>query len=187
VVVCRVHPFAWTEAGAWWEVGVPSALTGRTAYDQHKAAVETGAWFLWRFDPRRAATGENPWQIDMREPSRPLSDYAYHENRFNALRKEHPKTAAIIMARAQNRVRTRWGIMKHRASLTYDSCPFETGAIGEEALAAEGASGAAKEVVGIKSGLNCPVDCDVEVVPKVPREKPPAPEPPAANDSEAGE
>jgi 3D-(3,5/4)-trihydroxycyclohexane-1,2-dione acylhydrolase (decyclizing) len=38
VVVCRTHPATWTEAGAWWEVGVPAGLSGRTAYDERKAA-----------------------------------------------------------------------------------------------------------------------------------------------------
>ena len=38
VVVCRVHPASWTEAGAWWEVGVPEGLSGRVAYDEHKPA-----------------------------------------------------------------------------------------------------------------------------------------------------
>jgi 3D-(3,5/4)-trihydroxycyclohexane-1,2-dione acylhydrolase (decyclizing) len=37
VVVCRVHPTTWTEAGAWWEVGVGSALSGRPGYDEGKA------------------------------------------------------------------------------------------------------------------------------------------------------
>ncbi len=36
VVVCRTHPSSWTEAGAWWEVGVPSGLSGRAGYDQNK-------------------------------------------------------------------------------------------------------------------------------------------------------
>ncbi len=36
VVVCRVHPSTWTEAGAWWEVGVPSTLAGRRAYERAK-------------------------------------------------------------------------------------------------------------------------------------------------------
>jgi 3D-(3,5/4)-trihydroxycyclohexane-1,2-dione acylhydrolase (decyclizing) len=35
VVVCRVHPTTWTESGAWWEVGVPSSLSGH-------ADVQTG-------------------------------------------------------------------------------------------------------------------------------------------------
>jgi 3D-(3,5/4)-trihydroxycyclohexane-1,2-dione acylhydrolase (decyclizing) len=37
VVTCRTDPAAWTEAGAWWEVGVPAALAGRPAYDEGKA------------------------------------------------------------------------------------------------------------------------------------------------------
>ena len=36
VVVCRVSPSAWTESGAWWEVGVPAALSGRAGYDEAK-------------------------------------------------------------------------------------------------------------------------------------------------------
>jgi len=37
VVVCRTHPAAWTQAGAWWEVGVPPELSGRVGHDQGKA------------------------------------------------------------------------------------------------------------------------------------------------------
>ena len=37
VVTCSVHPTTWTESGAWWEVGVPAGLSGREAYEQHKA------------------------------------------------------------------------------------------------------------------------------------------------------
>ena len=36
VVVCRVHPATWTEAGAWWEVGVPASLAGRETYERGK-------------------------------------------------------------------------------------------------------------------------------------------------------
>jgi len=36
VVVCEVHHSAWTEAGAWWETGVPESLTGRAAYQEAK-------------------------------------------------------------------------------------------------------------------------------------------------------
>ncbi|HEX8095397.1 3D-(3,5/4)-trihydroxycyclohexane-1,2-dione acylhydrolase (decyclizing) [Jatrophihabitans sp.] len=37
VLVCRTDPSAWTESGAWWEVGVPSSLSGFPAYQQGKA------------------------------------------------------------------------------------------------------------------------------------------------------
>ncbi len=36
VVVCRTHPTTWTEAGAWWETGVPRSLSGRSGYDEGK-------------------------------------------------------------------------------------------------------------------------------------------------------
>jgi len=36
VVVCNVHHATWTEAGAWWETGVPASLSGRASYDEAK-------------------------------------------------------------------------------------------------------------------------------------------------------
>ncbi|MFD9893127.1 3D-(3,5/4)-trihydroxycyclohexane-1,2-dione acylhydrolase (decyclizing) [Amycolatopsis sp. NPDC059027] len=38
VVVVKTQPRKWTEAGAWWEVGVPSHLTGRPTRDVGKDA-----------------------------------------------------------------------------------------------------------------------------------------------------
>ena len=134
-------------------------------YDQQKLAVDTGSWFLWRFDPRLAIEGKNPLQIDMKEPSRPVADYAYNENRFNMLKKSHPETARLIMDRAQNHVWTRWGLLKQRAAMTYDTAsPFETGMVGEETLTPDGTPSKAKQVLGTKSGLNCPVACDMHTV-----------------------
>jgi pyruvate-ferredoxin/flavodoxin oxidoreductase len=125
-----------------------------SGYDQQKLAVETGSWFMWRFDPRLAALGKNPWQIDMKEPSRPITDYAYNENRFNMLRKSHPKTASLIMRRAQNHVWTRWEILKQQAAITYDSdSPFEIAALDCETIAASGAGG----VQSTNIGMNMPV------------------------------
>ncbi len=36
VLSCRVHHSTWTEAGAWWETGVPAYLSGRESYDDAK-------------------------------------------------------------------------------------------------------------------------------------------------------
>ena len=38
VVFCRTHPSSWTEAGAWWEVGVPTSLSGRESYEANKGS-----------------------------------------------------------------------------------------------------------------------------------------------------
>ncbi|MER6664231.1 3D-(3,5/4)-trihydroxycyclohexane-1,2-dione acylhydrolase (decyclizing) [Amycolatopsis japonica] len=37
VVVVRTRPDSWTEAGAWWEVGVPEHLSGREGIERGKA------------------------------------------------------------------------------------------------------------------------------------------------------
>ncbi|MBN6033543.1 3D-(3,5/4)-trihydroxycyclohexane-1,2-dione acylhydrolase (decyclizing) [Amycolatopsis sp. 195334CR] len=37
VVVIRTRPDAWTESGAWWEVGVPESLSGRPDYESGKS------------------------------------------------------------------------------------------------------------------------------------------------------
>jgi 3D-(3,5/4)-trihydroxycyclohexane-1,2-dione acylhydrolase (decyclizing) len=37
VVVCHTDPSSWTEAGAWWETGVPEHLSGRDSYQDGKA------------------------------------------------------------------------------------------------------------------------------------------------------
>jgi 3D-(3,5/4)-trihydroxycyclohexane-1,2-dione acylhydrolase (decyclizing) len=34
VVLCRSHPETWTEAGAWWEAGVPESLSSRAPYEE---------------------------------------------------------------------------------------------------------------------------------------------------------
>ncbi len=148
-----------------------------TGYDQQKAAVDSGSWLLWRFDPRLAAVGKNPWQIDMKEPSRPVTDFAYNENRFNMLKKSHPETSELIMTWAQNNVRTRWKVLNHLAAIPFTpEQPFDTGAVDEAALMAAGAPGTAGEVVGVKSGPNCPIACDLESTPTRRRTKmsPPA-------------
>jgi 3D-(3,5/4)-trihydroxycyclohexane-1,2-dione acylhydrolase (decyclizing) len=41
VVVVRTHPSSWTEAGAWWEVGIPdSSHRSDVAAARHRAAQE---------------------------------------------------------------------------------------------------------------------------------------------------
>lgn len=37
VLLCRTDPSSWTESGAWWEVGVPTSLSGREDYQTAKS------------------------------------------------------------------------------------------------------------------------------------------------------
>ena len=58
---------------------------------QQKLAVESGHWMLYRYDPRLAASGKNPLQLDSKAPKIPLKDYHDKENRFRMLMKSDPE------------------------------------------------------------------------------------------------
>ncbi|MCJ7739321.1 MAG: pyruvate:ferredoxin (flavodoxin) oxidoreductase, partial [Anaerolineae bacterium] len=59
-----------------------------------KMAVESGAWPLFRYDPRLKAAGKKPLILDSKAPTLPLEDYMYSENRFSMLKKADPERAA---------------------------------------------------------------------------------------------
>ncbi|MBU0691913.1 pyruvate:ferredoxin (flavodoxin) oxidoreductase [bacterium] len=72
------------------------------------AAVECGAWPLYRFDPTLKAQGKNPMQLDSKEPTIKVKDWAYAEGRFKMLTKTNPEAAARLMELAQADTSARW-------------------------------------------------------------------------------
>ncbi|MCJ7549760.1 MAG: pyruvate:ferredoxin (flavodoxin) oxidoreductase, partial [Anaerolineae bacterium] len=48
-------------------------------FEQQKLAVNSGAWMLYRYDPRLTAEGKNPLQLDSREPKGDIAEYMYNE------------------------------------------------------------------------------------------------------------
>ena len=85
--------------------------------DQQKAAVQSGYWPLFRYDPRLAAAGTNPFQLDSRPPTIKLKDYAYNETRYTMLAKSHPEEAHELLELAQQDVLDRWRIYENMASM----------------------------------------------------------------------
>ncbi len=73
-----------------------------------KAAVASGHWPLFRYDPRRASAGENPLMLDSGRPKIPLADYLSMENRYKMLTKSHPASAKRLWKMAQDDVDQRW-------------------------------------------------------------------------------
>jgi pyruvate-ferredoxin/flavodoxin oxidoreductase len=84
---------------------------------QQKLAVQSGHWPLFRFDPRRAAEGKNPMQLDSKPPSVPLEDYLYNETRYTMLRQSHPDEARKLLEEAREDVATRWKMYETWASM----------------------------------------------------------------------
>jgi pyruvate-ferredoxin/flavodoxin oxidoreductase len=75
---------------------------------QQRLAVDSGYWPLYRYDPRRAAEGENPFQLDSKPPKIPLKEYIYNETRYSMLTKSNPEAAAELLIKAQKAVTERW-------------------------------------------------------------------------------
>ena len=89
----------------------------RTGFDQQKAAVACGAWPLYRYDPRLAAQGKNPLQLDSKEPTISFKDYAYNEIRYKMLALSDPEGAKRLLAEAQNDTTTRWHLYQQMAAM----------------------------------------------------------------------
>src|SRR5262249_50041657 len=75
--------------------------------EQQKAAVNSGYWPLFRYNPNLAGQGKNPFQLDSRPPSITLKDYVYNETRYTMLAKSNPDEAKKLLALAQQDVGSR--------------------------------------------------------------------------------
>lgn len=79
-----------------------------TAMHNQKAAVDSGYWPLYRYNPDLAAEGKNPFKLDSKGLKIPLKEYAYMETRYKMLTKTHPELAEQLMTEAQEDVVKRW-------------------------------------------------------------------------------
>jgi pyruvate-ferredoxin/flavodoxin oxidoreductase len=87
---------------------------------QQKLAVESGHWPTYRFDPRLAAKGENPLQLDSAAPKTLLKDYIYNEGRYRMLLQSNPEEAARLLERAQAHVVKKWKALARAAGRPED-------------------------------------------------------------------
>jgi pyruvate-ferredoxin/flavodoxin oxidoreductase len=84
---------------------------------QHqKAAVESGQWLLYRYNPERGERGENPLQLDSRAIKYPVEQYLRMENRFNQLLKGDGEEARKLFEAAQRDVNSRWQMYSYLAA-----------------------------------------------------------------------
>jgi len=91
-----------------------------TAMQNQKAAVDSGQWLLYRYNPERAKLGEHPLQLDSHAPTMPVGKYMYMENRFKMLTKSRPEDAKVLFKEAQRGVNERWQLYQHLAARKED-------------------------------------------------------------------
>ena len=84
---------------------------------QQKKAVASGHWITLRYNPELRAQGKNPLSLDCKEPSIPLEEYVYGENRYRILQRAHPEAAARLLEEAKAQNAYRWRLYRHMASM----------------------------------------------------------------------
>ena len=88
--------------------------------DQQKLAVQSGHWPMYRYDPRLAQQGQNPLVIESKEPTIPISQYAYNETRYKMLAQMDEARAEELMREAQQDAKSRWTLYQQMASMHYN-------------------------------------------------------------------
>ena len=73
-----------------------------------KRAVESGYWHLYRYDPRK----EQPFQLDSKAPTMPLTDFLDGEVRYSALRRTFPENAESLFAQAEKNAKEKMEKLK---------------------------------------------------------------------------
>jgi pyruvate-ferredoxin/flavodoxin oxidoreductase len=96
-----------------------------TANQNQKAAVNSAQWLLYRYNPDRAALGENPLQLDSPGPRMKVADYFKLENRFKMLEKSEPRAAKELLGRAQADVNARRTFYEFLATRKFNPTPIQ--------------------------------------------------------------
>ncbi len=85
------------------------------AQRETKAAVESGYWFNFRYDPRKKATGENPFTLDSKAPTKPYRDFIGSQVRYTSLVRNFPERAKVLFEYAEQDSRERYEALKKLA------------------------------------------------------------------------
>jgi pyruvate-ferredoxin/flavodoxin oxidoreductase len=106
-----------------------------TGLQNQKAAVASGHWPLYRYDPRLTDQGKNPLVLDSKPPSISIKDYAYMETRYKMLTRSHPEQAKKLLELAQKDAKARYRFYQQFAAmhLSEDETPAPAAAQAQKA------------------------------------------------------
>ncbi|WP_296753416.1 pyruvate:ferredoxin (flavodoxin) oxidoreductase [Thiobacillus sp.] len=93
---------------------------------QQEMAVKSGHWPLFRFDPRLAEAGGNPFKLDSAVPSQPIKAFMESEARFAMLTRSHPEAAQRFLEQAQQDAERRFKAYRDLAQKPADQSKPET-------------------------------------------------------------
>jgi pyruvate-ferredoxin/flavodoxin oxidoreductase len=88
--------------------------------EEEKRAVESGYWHLYRYNPMLEKEGQNPFQLDSKEPNwAEFQNFLNGEVRYTSLKKAFPKDAAELFIAAEENAKWRYNSYKRFASMDY--------------------------------------------------------------------
>jgi pyruvate-ferredoxin/flavodoxin oxidoreductase len=100
---------------------IAHGINMKSGMDNQKAAVQSGHWPLYRYNPELVKEGKNPLQLDSKKPKIKFEEYAYQETRFKMLTKINPEAAKKFLEEAQKDVEMRWNFYEQLAAMNYGS------------------------------------------------------------------
>lgn len=90
-----------------------------------KTAVESGQWMLYRYNPDRLLTGENPLILDSRAPTRKVQDFLQMETRFKMLTKSRPEAVKELWQQAQRDAEARYKMYEYLSQRKFSPEPVK--------------------------------------------------------------
>ena len=84
---------------------------------EEKKAVEAGYWNCFRYDPRLADEGKNPFQLDSKAPTASYRDFIMGEVRYNALTRSFPERAEKLFTEAEKFAEQKYAHLKQLSTL----------------------------------------------------------------------
>lgn len=82
---------------------------------EEKRAVAAGYWHLFRFDPRLADEGKNPFMLDSKAPTESYQDFIMNEVRYNSLKRSFPERAEVLFAQSEKDAKAKYESLVKKA------------------------------------------------------------------------
>ncbi|MCO6043237.1 pyruvate:ferredoxin (flavodoxin) oxidoreductase [Aeoliella sp. ICT_H6.2] len=96
---------------------IAHGINMETSMSHQKDVVQTGFWPLFRYDPREAHAGTQPFHLDSRKPTKPFKELAMSEARFAMLARTNPEHAEYLFNLAQGDIDDRWHYYEQMAGV----------------------------------------------------------------------
>lgn len=79
---------------------------------ESKLAVDSGYWFLYRYNPDLKKEGKNPFILDSKEPTMDYNDFIMGEVRYSSLVRTFPETAKVLLKEAAEQAKQKYNTYK---------------------------------------------------------------------------